>query len=249
MNALKNLAPDDDLDVDPGIPIPPGSDDGWRPYRPPNPCGRTCCRERWQWPEEPEPPRTVDPTEYTSSEVVANLQAFLDHGEAVTSAHEVGHCLASIVTGCEVILLQQGPPQPFCQHTQPALIGDEMLILLAGDVAGDLAEGKTPALPPRETLSRYLTLARKDEHGPCDNCRCAANLRKIGAEVEDGELAAWWEIYHTRCVKFFSHEDVRKNLELLAAELREQRVMDSAAIAALVDAEALKAAYASIKSE
>ena len=61
--------------------------------------------------------------------------------------------------------------------------------LLAGDVAEAIVDGTAAALPPRDDLLTYLRLAKKDEHGNCDNCKISAMIVDVAPNASDDILA------------------------------------------------------------
>jgi hypothetical protein len=120
--------------------------------------------------------------------------------------------------------------------------------LLAGDVAEAIVDGTAAALPPRDDLLTYLRLAKKDEHGNCDNCKISAMIVDVAPNASDDILADVWLDSYRECVEFFAHPDVCAALDRLAEALREHQLLTGEQIAELVDAEALQAARASLET-
>jgi hypothetical protein len=134
--------------------------------------------------------------------------------------------------------------QPYCRYTATEAFGHQVLITLAPNVVDGR---KTP--PTKEVALTYLRKVRQNTHGNCDSCSIAETLRAAPAVVTDDMLAEAWLDDYRKCVDFFEHPDVRAELNKLAAELREKRMMSGEEVHALVDEAALRAAFQSINSK
>jgi hypothetical protein len=220
---------------------------GWRPVVPIvyQPCGNPDCRAKPRdYSPNNEPMRLVQPDEDYRPETVAVITASIERRDRELSRHEGFHTLVALAVGCDVIEVQISG-QPFCRHTGTDVFDHEILITIAGEVA----EG-TPE-PSKEQCLTYLRKVSEDTCGKCDGCDIATTLRQVAPpeKISNDTLALAWLHYWNQCAAFLAIPDVSSALDRIAAELFTRRRMTGEEIAALVNAEALKAAYASIKSK
>jgi hypothetical protein len=216
---------------------------GWRPFRPTQPCGLSDCKTPRDFSHSTEPKLVVEPCDDLRPETARIFQEFIDQEDIEISRHEIAHAFMAIAVGCRVFHVQSSRPQPFCHYTATEAFGDTIMITLAPAACDGR---KSP--PTKDDARLYLNKVRQNTHGSCDFCSIAEKLRAVPDNViTDDTLALAWMYYYRRCVAFFEHADVRPVLDHLAAELREKRMLTGEQVHALVDEAALRAAFASIK--
>ena len=71
-------------------------------------------------------------------------------------------------------------------------------------------------------------------------------MRTVSPDSTDEVIANVWRMFHDQAVRFFEVPAVRQQLDRLAAELVQRRMMSGAEVLELVDVAALKAAFQSI---
>jgi hypothetical protein len=202
---------------------------GWRPFRPTQPCGLSDCKTPRDFSHSTEPKLVVEPCDDLRPETARIFQEFIDQEDIEISRHEIAHAFMAIAVGCRVFHVQSSRPQPFCHYTATEAFGDTIMITLAPAACDGR---KSP--PTKDDARLYLNKVRQNTHGSCDFCSIAEKLRAVPDNViTDDTLALAWMYYYRRCVAFFEHADVRPVLDHLAAELREKRMLTGEQVHAL----------------
>jgi hypothetical protein len=257
ISAIAQLAPADEPEQADTW-LPPEIDrarNGWRPVIFPQPCGRQCCRV----PLSPEPvaapPREVVPDEYDRPETAAAMKAFAAQWDVEVSGHEAAHGIGAIACGCTVTKLEVGSGMldradgigGLCWYITPPAFGERIVVTLAGPI-GERTVSGTLASFDRDAAARYVGKVRQQTDGNCDSCHVAARLHEVAPEVSDAGILDLWETLYDRTARLFAHPVVRRELDKLTLVLQQQRCLTTEQIDEVVDASAMQAAYAEIKS-
>ncbi len=168
--------------------------------------------------------------------------------ERGSAFHEGGHAIAAAAAEGEIFAVAIGErPVLMSAYPQDA----SPLVRLIGFAAGHHCEGLASAFgpPTLEVLADYIELARAGATGSCDSCKSAKLLCKSFAGLDDDALVRAWRSAFELTAALFKTPAWRSGLFAVAGALRDRIRLTGEDIAALVDADALRAAQAAVLAD
>jgi hypothetical protein len=211
----------------------------------------TLCDDDSEWLPSSEPERTASTEELAplDPDAQARLAALYDKSAERTAHHEAAHVVMGLATGRGVERAQAGG-QPHVSYAakEGLSAGVYVKCSLSGNIGSGIAEHRI--LPhSSEEIESYLTRARENTLGRCDECNCARMLVAHYPACDNETLSGLWLSFWKGAVCFFDTLAARIAIYKLAKTLRERRYMTAEDIAEVIDADRLREVYAELEEQ